>query len=112
MSTEYPAVPGFTGNIPSWIQRASTVINNILQGKMNVSTTLTLDANAASTTITDARIGFETHVILTPTTANAAAELGNGTLYISETSRVNGSVVVTHANNAQTDRTFRVSYIG
>ena len=87
-------------------------VNNLLLGKMNVGGTVTLAANVATTTLTDARLGFETNVVLVPTTANAAAELGAGTLYISETGRVNESVVITHANNAQTDRTFRFSFIG
>lgn len=68
---------------------------------------LTLAVGTASTTLTDARIRFDSAVVLVPTTANAAAELGNGSLWISEAARVNGSVVITHANNALTDRTFR-----
>lgn len=69
---------------------------------------VTLTANAASTTITDARIRFDSFIGFQPTTANAAAELGAGTLYVDDSGRVNGSVTITHANNAQTDRTFKV----
>lgn len=72
------------------------------------TTLVTLTANAASTTLSDARLRADSPVLLQPTTANAAAELGNGTLYVSETGRVNGAVVITHANNALADRTFRV----
>jgi len=89
------------------IRRLAEVLNLALRGALNNSGTVTLTANAATTTLTDARIGFETAVVLVPTTANAAAEIGNGTLSISETGRVNGNVVITHANNAQADRTFR-----
>jgi hypothetical protein len=39
-----------------------------------------------------------------PTTANAAAEIGNGTIYVS--SRGKQTATITHANNSQTDRTF------
>jgi hypothetical protein len=66
-----------------------------------------LTANVATSTLTDDRVGFDSCIALVPTTANAAAEIGNGTLYIAETGRINGSVVINHANNAQTDRTFR-----
>ena len=68
---------------------------------------LTLTANAASTTLTHPMIRFNAPVGLMPTTANAAAEIAAGTMYVSETGRINGSLVVTHANNAQADRTFR-----
>jgi hypothetical protein len=76
-------------------------------GHNNSSGVFTLTASVATSTLTDDRIGFNSNIVLVPTTANAAAEIGNGTLYIAESGRVNGSVVITHANNAQTDRTFR-----
>ena len=71
--------------------------------------TVTLTANAASTTLTDDRISFDSYVGLLPTTSNAAAALA--TTYIPETGRKNGSVTITHSNTATTDRTFRY-YIG
>lgn len=112
MSVDYPGVPPFTGNVPSWIQRAYTVIDNLLLGKTNNVTTLTLTANAASTTLTDPRISFQSVITLVATTANAAAELGNGTIYQLTAGRVNGSRVFTHNNNAQVDRTFDVTIVG
>lgn len=69
---------------------------------------VTLTASVASTTLTNPLIRFDSPILLQPTTANAAAEIGAGTMYISETGRVNGSAVIVHANNAQTDRTFRL----
>lgn len=84
----------------------------MLRGRMNTGGLFTLTASVASSTMTDDRISVDSTVVLVPTTANAAAELGNGTLYMSETGRVNGSIVVTHANNAQADRTFRIVIIG
>ena len=49
-------------------------------------------------------------VLLQPTSANAAAELGNGTLYFDAPGA--GSVVIRHANNAQIDRSFNYVVIG
>ncbi len=69
-----------------------------------ITGTITLDANQASTTFTDPHITPSSIVTLTPTTANAALEVGNGSLYIS--SVTDGAFTVTHANNAQTDRSF------
>lgn len=112
MALEFPGVPSFTGNLPTWIQKVSTVINNLLRGKLNAITTLTLDANVASTTLTDARISVQSVIVPVPTTANAATELANGTLYQPTAGRVNGSRSFTHANNAQTDRAFDLLIIG
>jgi hypothetical protein len=72
------------------------------------TTTFTLTPNAGSSTLTDARIRYDSPIILVPTTANAAAEWGAGSIYVPETGRVNGSVSITHASNANADRTFRV----
>ena len=68
---------------------------------------VTLAANTASTSLIDARIRFDSPIFLQPTTANAAVEIGNGTLFLPEAGRANGAIVIAHANNAQVDRTFR-----
>ena len=85
-------------------------ISQLAQGRSNAVGTATLTANAATTTITAVACGSGATPILTATTANAAAEIGAGTLYVGTVS--NGSFVVTHANNAQTDRTFKWAAIG
>lgn len=64
----------------------------------------TFTANADSTTFTDARIAPTSVVDPQPTTANAAAAMTSW--WIAEP-RARGVVTVSHANNAQTDRTFR-----
>jgi hypothetical protein len=84
-------------------------VNRALRGHINCTGTLTLTANAASTTVEDSEISPQTCLSFMPQTAHAAAELGNGTMYATCT---NGSATITHANNAQTDRTFTMSMIG
>jgi len=80
----------------------SEAINGAADGRTGE---VTLTENAASTVVTDERVGeTPSCVTLTPLTANAAAEIGNGTLYIAHAA---GAFTITHANNAQTDRTFR-----
>jgi hypothetical protein len=70
-----------------------------------------LTESVATTTVTDFRVGNETTILWSPTTANASAEMGNGTIYHSAT--VAGtSFTLTHANNAQTDRTFNYALLG
>ena len=108
----FPGVPSFLPDPVEWIRRAVVPLQGFTTGKMNNGGLVTLAASpATTTTLTDARIGFETNIILVPTTASAATELGNGTLYIAESGRVNGSVVITHADGGA-DRTFRFSLNG
>ena len=93
--------------------QVATAVNQALRGKINSVDTVTLTASVASTTINDPRIGSATVIILFPQTANAAAELGNGTLYIAPADYVlKTSYKITHANNAQTDRTYGVLIVG
>ena len=96
--------------------RAVQVINGAMGGKLNAvndpSFLFTLTANAATTTLTDLRLGVNSAIFFDPVTLNAAAELAAGTIYVLTANRLNGSYTVTHANNAQTDRTFRYLIIG
>lgn len=78
--------------------------NGIMQGRLNDKGTVTLTASAATTVVSDRRVGPNSVITFMPTTANAAAEIGNGTMYVS--ARSDGSFTITHANNAQTDRSF------
>ena len=87
-------------------------VGALFQGKMNVTASLTLTANAASSTLTDARLSPNSVVLWDAMTANAAAELGNGTIYVTSANRNKGAWTVTHANAASTDRTFRVLILG
>lgn len=94
-----------------WMNKAWIQFNNMLSGKLNAThPSFTLTPNAAQTTLTDFRIGGSSVVLFVPKTANAAAEIGAGTLILGEP--VSGAVNVGHANNAQTDRTFDLVIIG
>lgn len=89
------------------LERTIEVVQGLMRGKMNVVTSVTLAAGAATTTFTDSRIGGASFIGLTPTTANAKAE---GIPYV--TGKAKGSCVLNHANNAQVDRTYDVIVIG
>lgn len=115
MTIPYPAPPRDAGSdepssVRQFARRIADVLTSAMQGRMNNTTELTLTANVATTTLTDARLTVQSVVHTEPLTANAAAEKGNGTLYIS--ARNNGSITLTHANNGQTDRTYAVSIMG
>lgn len=92
------------------LRRLSDILARALQGKLNVTNEVTLTASVASTTLTDTRISPQSYIDFAPQTSNAALEKAAGTLYVS--ARLNGSATITHANNAQTDRTFTVIIIG
>ena len=71
---------------------------------------MTLATGTATTVVTDKNCAAGSTPMLTPATANAAAEFGNGTLYVSAVA--NGSFTITHANSATTGRTFLYALLG
>ena len=122
MSQQFPATPDrapdeSAGGIARWITLAARSINLALRGKLNAvyrvaDADFTLTANAASTVLTDERLSYFSWVGFMPMTANAAAEIGAGTMFVAAASLNNGAWTITHANNSQTDRTFRVVILG
>lgn len=108
------AVPTNISNLREWLRKLTTTVNLLVSGKMNCVGTVTLTANAASTVVSEAegRISNVTAISLMPFTSNAAAELGAGTMYVSAVNSIAQTFTIVHANNAQTDRTFRYALIG
>ena len=88
--------------------RLQSAYRLLFAGKTNNIVEVTLDANDTTTTVTDPRIGPYTVPLCEPTTANAAA--------ISRPYRSNygtgGSMTLTHANDANADKSFRVVLVG
>jgi hypothetical protein len=70
--------------------------------KLDVTGLVTLTANSATTVVLDNKFESQMVPVFTAMTANAAAAVGG--LYVS--SRGAGTFTMTHANNAQTDKTF------
>ena len=93
------------GNVAEWCRKLAEAIDLMANGQSRTVGSVTLTASTTTTTVTDKRITPSSHIPFTPTTANAAAEIGAGGMYVS--ARTNAtSFVITHANNSQTDRTF------
>ncbi len=112
-----PAPPGapsalmpFLQQVAGYLARLREVVNNLLRGKLNVTRDVTLTANAATTIVNDPRIGGTSSIQLMALSANAAAEIGNGMIWWSAPG--DQTVTLNHANNAQTDRTYRLTIIG
>ena len=104
----FPGVPTYDEDEERHRRQIAVVLNNVLRGKTNNTSTVTLTANSATTTLTDERIGATSTILLHATTANAAAALGG--VYFS--AFADGSCTVNHANDAQNDKTFRYAVVG
>lgn len=98
--------------VGAYLRRTWETLQAMRRGKIECMAELTLTANAASSTLSDIRIGKYSALIFDPLTANAAAELAAGTLYVTTANRTDGSATVEHANNAQVDRSYRIIIIG
>lgn len=88
------------------------VVRQILEGRSNAVGTVTLTANAASTTVPAPTCGAQSLPFLFPMTAHAAAELASGNCFVLASNVSNGQFIISHSNNAQTDRTFGWLAIG
>lgn len=100
----FPLAPVFFTDPEEHRRRIALAANEGITGRNNNIGTVTLTASSATTTLTDASITAQSQLYFTPTTANAAAEVGAGGFYVS--AKADGSATLTHANNAQNDRTF------
>jgi hypothetical protein len=94
-------VPGIT---ETDLKKINLAIQQLAAGRSNATGTVTLKPSAAITVVNDNNCAAGSTPLLTPTTANAAAEIGNGTLYVSAVA--NGSFTITHANSGTMGRTF------
>ena len=84
---------------------ARVAINELMEGRTNAWGEVTLSSGATQTVLSDVRLSPTSAVFLSPMTANAAAELASGNLYIDGYEK--GQCTIHHTNSAATDRTFR-----
>lgn len=91
-----------------------STVNELVDGRSNncgmveEGNAVTLKPGATSTTVFFATMSTRSVILLSPRTANASAAWS--TTYI--LTKLNGSFVVAHLNNAQTDRTFDFACVG
>lgn len=83
-------------------------LDQLAQGRSNAVGSCTLTANAASTVVAAINCGAGSMVFLMPKTANAAGALA--TTYIATVAA--GSFTITHANDANADKTFGYVCLG
>lgn len=81
-----------------------TWLSDLWRSEVESAGSVTLTANSATTVVSDAKVSQQSRIFFFPTTANGAAEIGAGGMYVS--SKGDKTFTITHANNAQNDRTF------
>ena len=99
-------------DVNEWMRLASETVTELQEGKVASNSTTTLTASAATTVITDYRVGKDSLILFMPTTANAAAELYGATMHVSAIAPRSNQFTITHANNSQTDRIFKYVVLG
>lgn len=102
--------PGFLSDDPQWKRQTAAWIAEANQGHIANTGTVSLLSGTVSTVISDKRVGANSFIGFMPTTANAAAELGAGTLFVA--TRGKQTFTITHANGATGDRTFVYAILG
>ncbi len=100
-------VPGIT---ETDLKKIVLAIQQLAAGRSNAVGTVTLAIGSTTTVVADKNCAAGSTPLFTPTTANAAAEVGNGTMFVSAVA--NGSFTITHANSATTGRTFLYAFHG
>ena len=88
------------------LRQVSEVVNNAMSGKINNSGIVTLTNGVTSTTLTDERLGYDSCIFLSPTTANASVM----NPYIS--AKANGSCTISHTASSNADLIFDYIIIG
>lgn len=99
-------------SVTSYLRRLRDALIQVRRGKLECVGEVTLTINVATTVINRKGLSNQTVVIFDPKTANAAAELYGGTMYVLTANRGTDSWTITHANNANADRTFQFAAIG
>jgi hypothetical protein len=108
MANQFQGVPLSNPVAEDHRRQIAIVVNNSLDGKLNSTGSITLTASSATSTLNDRRLGADSVITFMPTTSNASAGLSS--LYVSAQGKQ--TATLTHANNAQTDRTYKYIIIG
>lgn len=92
------------------LKKIVLAIQQLAAGRSNAVGRVTLATGSSTTTVSTPNCAAGSTPILTPATANAAAEFGNGGVYVSAVA--NGSFTITHTDSATAGRTFLFALVG
>lgn len=102
--------PQELADYPQWQRQAAAWMMEINLGHLQNTGEVTLAANQNTTVVLDSRAGPNSVIEFMPTTSDAAAELGSGTMFVAY--QTNGRFDITHSNSASTTRTFQYAILG
>ena len=100
-------VPGIT---ETDLKKIILALQQLAAGRSNAVGRVTLATGTSTTVVADKNCAAGSTPILTATTPGAAAELGNGTIYVSAVG--NGAFTLTHASSAAATRTYLYALLG
>jgi hypothetical protein len=92
------------------LKKIVLALQQLAAGRSNAVGSVTLVTGSPTTTVATANCATGSTPLLTPASASAAAEVGNGTMYVSAVA--NGAFTITHANSATVGRTFLYAVVG
>lgn len=104
-------VPGIT---ETDLKKVILAIQQLAAGRSNAVGTVTLADGFSTTIVTPKQSGMiavGSQVVLTPTTASAAAEVATGNFYC-PVATAKDTFTIYHSNKAITDRTFAYAILG
>lgn len=100
------------GDVNEALRRLWDTVKPMRKGKIECVAELTLTPGATSTAFNYLGLSRQSVLVFDPLTANAATEKANGTLFVTLANRNKNIFTITHANNAQADRSYLVAIIG
>lgn len=110
--TPIPSTFSSFSDLNSYVRTLYDAVFRLRQGKMECTGEITLTINVATTVLNRIGLSPQSAVHFDPKSANAATELYGGTMYVLTANRSNDAWTITHANNANADRTFQYTAIG
>jgi len=108
-----PSVPPFVKNDEEWLRKIANVVQNLTQGKMNITGSVTLinggnGAGIGSTTVSDARCGMDSIILLQATSPTGAVALDQWSIQ----TITDGSFTITHISTSTANCTAKYAVIG
>lgn len=93
---------------PSWGRLISNVVNNAMSGKLNNTGSVTLVNGGVSTTVSDARCGPDSVILLMATSATGAVALDQWSVQ----TRTDGAFTISHISTSTANATASYAIIG
>ncbi len=107
-----PSVPPYVADSEEWLRKLASVVQNVTQGKVNVTGSVTLNNGGVggwhSTTVSDARCGVDSFILLQATSQTGAIALDQW--YIQTIT--DGSFTITHISTSTANCTAKYAILG